>query len=61
MFDPDDEDFEPGDYGCKHCDTRGVECAGCDGEGCSDCDGEGVIALTDEEYDHAMYRIVEPD
>jgi hypothetical protein len=47
----------PGDFGCKHCEQRGVECADCNGTGvelyddrdgtedCPTCKGEGVIPL----------------
>lgn len=50
---------EPDDYGfaCKHCDAKGIECSGCQGEGivvrdggerdyetgCNLCRGDGVL------------------
>jgi len=66
----DDDDFEPGEFGCKHCDQRGNECPVCGGSGlgyisdddavmCSTCDGEGVVPMTDEEYAHEMQLLVE--
>ena len=59
---PDDDEWRPGDYACKHCDQRGNCCPDCDEEGCKRCDGEGVIPLTDQEYDHEMYlRVQEED
>jgi hypothetical protein len=42
----DDPEFQPGDYGCKHCPQRGDECGTCGGEGCIDCDFEGVIPVS---------------
>lgn len=56
MLDPDDDEFEPGDYGCKHCHRRGDWCKTCcgeglvDGEGCTTCDGEGVVPISEEDY-----------
>jgi hypothetical protein len=35
----DDDEFEPGWYGCKHCDQRGEPCPDCDGEGSLDSGG----------------------
>lgn len=60
-MDPDDEEFEPGDYACKHCHQRGDGCERCAGDGelwgegdegyedaslCPDCNGEGVVPLS---------------
>lgn len=67
---PDDPEWQPGDYACKHCEQRGDGCPECEEDGCetegvmsSDpcgkCGGEGVIPLTDEEYAHAMQLPVE--
>lgn len=69
---PDDPDFEPGEYVCKHCGERGIECETCHGDGfvlfgdtevfCPTCgDTSGVRTLTDEEYHHEMYRSLEKD
>lgn len=61
---PEDDEWEPGEYACKHCDQRGNGCGHCHGDGyidgdesqpCRACEGEGVIALTDQEYDHEFY------
>lgn len=30
---PDDDNWEPGDYACKHCEQRGDECGECEGTG----------------------------
>jgi hypothetical protein len=40
---PNASEAFPAWYDCKHCDTKGVECDGCDGEGCDACNGEGVV------------------
>lgn len=66
---PDDDEWEPGDYACKHCPRRGNDCEACSGLGtpageaagmvCGACDGEGVIPLTEEDYAHEMQRSVE--
>jgi hypothetical protein len=48
-MDPEDEEYEPGDFACKHCDQRGDECPECLGEGCKACDGEGVIPITHQQ------------
>lgn len=53
-MDPDDEEWQPGDYGCKHCDQRGDCCPICEEEGCVRCDGEGVIPLSQETYERRM-------
>lgn len=58
MFATDDDEWQPGDYGCKHCDARGVMCPLCGGDGkpfvddpdyedgfCVECDGWGVIEM----------------
>lgn len=46
-MDPDDSEYQPGDYACKHCDQRGNCCPCCEEQGCAACDGEGVIPLGD--------------
>lgn len=61
---PDDEDFEPGDYCCKHCPERGVMCEACmesgvvdiDGDECicAACEGVGVLKMTAEERERGM-------
>lgn len=58
---PDDAEWQPGDYGCKHCDVRGDACENCGEDGCPACDYEAVVALSDEDYDRAMYLRVEKD
>lgn len=35
----DDDEFEPGDYACKHCDQRGDDCPDCGGVGVLDSGG----------------------
>lgn len=66
--DPDDDEWEPGEYACKHCDQRGDGCNECSGDGylegdesqlCWTCAAEGVIPLTDEQYDHEFYCRIE--
>lgn len=47
---PDDPNFFPGDYACKHCDQRGKCCENCDEEGCDECQHQGVIPLTPSEH-----------
>lgn len=63
LWDSELQKIVPGDYCCKHCDTRGVECEECggpDGMGqddilCEVCNGEGVIPVDTfdaSDFDH---------
>jgi hypothetical protein len=74
-LDPADEDFEPGDYCCKHCEVRGEECPNCvDGIALCDCEfasqvcecpqcewckGEAVVPMSDQDYDQAMHDSIQ--
>lgn len=58
-----DPDFQPGGYGCKHCEQRGNACETCwtdkfvvigkRRETCPTCGGEGVVPMSDQDYSHA--------
>lgn len=43
---PEDDDFEPGDYACRHCNQRGDVCMNCEERGCEKCGNEGVVPLS---------------
>jgi hypothetical protein len=63
---PDDEEFQSGDYACKHCEQRGDGCDECNGDGylegheskpCTVCNQEGVVPLSSAPIDVTARRI----
>jgi hypothetical protein len=43
---PNASEARPGGwYDCRHCGTKGQECAVCSGEGCDKCNHEGVFSM----------------